>query len=308
MRVNSPLILILIGAAPFFFFGGPAYHSSQSYKAAWDLGHILFFSIATILLYRFLRARKPGWRERNSLVALFFCILGLGISVEFLQMLTTGRHPDPYDVARNQIGCLVGFALVTFKGNVRWLAPYRCVVAVCLLIACWPLARSLMDEQIAQAQFPVLANFETPFERLRWVNPKQLKIEKGKASSGKRAMRVQLSTSQYSGTSLFYFPGDWTGYRALHFDVYNPHEEALTLHCRIHDKHHWKNKRVFADRFHQKFKLIQGWNALQVDLRAVEAAPATRTMDMQQIESFGVFVVKQPQPRTIYIDNVYLSR
>jgi len=308
MRLNSPLILILMGAAPFFFLGGPTYHSSQSHKAAWDLGHILFFSIATILLYRSLRSKKTGWSERNVLVVLFFCILGLGITVELLQMLTSGRQPDPFDVARNQIGCLAGFALVTLGSNVSWLKPYRCVVAVGLLIACWPLARSLMDEQIAQAQFPVLANFETPFERLRWVSPKQLKIEKGRASNGKRAMRVQLSTSQYSGTSLFYFPGDWTGYRVLHFDVYNPREEELTLHCRIHDKHHWKSRGVFADRFHQKFRLMQGWNTFQIDLSAVKEAPATRTMDMQQIESFGLFVIKQSQPHTIYIDNVYLSR
>ncbi len=308
MKTSYLLSLILLGAAPFFFFGGPAYHSPQSYKAAWDLGHILFFSIATILLSRFLESRKPDLSAISTLVALFLSVLLLGVGVEVLQMLTSGRQPDPLDVARNQLGCLVGFGLVAWKSNVKWLKPFKYVVIVCLVGASYPFIRSVVDEQIARKQFPVLASFETPFERLRWKAPKQLKVQSKIVSKGKHAMQVKLTTAKYSGTSLFYFPGNWSGYNVLNFSVYKQDNKPLVLHCRIHDQLHKKNGNAFNDRFYQKFTVQQGWNTFQVQLSAVEQAPVSRMMDMHHIESFGLFVIEQPGPRTIYLDNIYLSK
>ena len=242
----------------------------------------------------------------------FLGVLVLGFLVELLQMYSSHRSPDIYDVMRNQLGCLVGYTLISLKyeaGVARWwVNPIRYFVCVSLLFALYPLARSLVDEHIAHKQFPILADFETPFERLRWVNSRQLHVQEEIVRHGKQAAQVQLTTATYSGTSLFYFPNNWHGYSMLHFSVYNPLQQSLVLHCRIHDRKHRGNGFVFSDRFHRKFIVHQGWNDLQVSLADVEHAPRSRNMDMKNIENLGFFVVRQPLSRLMYLDHIYLSR
>ena len=185
---------------------------------------------------------------------------------------------------------------------------FRAMILILLAIAVWPLSRSLLDEHLAAKQFPVLADFETPFERYRWVDMQQLREETGKVRHGKKAMRVQLSTAQYSGITLFHFPGDWQEYQTLRFSVYNPKTANLVLNCRIHDVHHKDHHPAYEDRFNQQFTLHLGWNDLVVPLEKVKNAPRGRAMNMQHIEGFGLFVMQQPSPLEIYLDHVYLSK
>ncbi len=309
MRRIIPFALLL--GFPFFFFGGPGYHSSRSFAAAWDLGHILFFTLATWLLARILLARNPGRTFFFLFLQVFFGILLAGIGVELLQMGIDGRFPDLRDVMRNQLGCLVGFAffspVAVPVAGVR-LRMLQAAVVGLVLLAAWPLARAVIDERLARDRFPELSDFETPFERLRWKDTRQLRVVSSPVRHGRHALRVQLSTATYSGTSLFYFPHDWRGYRWLRFSVYNPGSRELALHCRINDTLHRDHGQRFEDRFHKRFLLKSGWNDLALSLDEVRTAPAGRTMDMQRIEGFGIFVVRQPLPLVLYIDNVYLAR
>jgi hypothetical protein len=45
-----------------------------------------------------------------------------------------------------------------------------------------------------------------------------------------------------------------------------------------------------------------------VSLDKVKSAPKGRTMDMEYIEGFGLFVVQQAQPMELYLDYVYLGK
>ncbi len=227
-----------------------------------------------------------------------------------LQMFSNDRFPDVFDLLRNQLGCLVALAFFIPRplfGSQWQQQLFRVGVLILLAIAVWPLSRASIDEHLAARQFPVLADFETPFERYRWVNVQQFREEKKKVRHGKKAVRVQLSTAKYSGVALFYFPGNWLGYKTLHCSVYNPLKSRLILNSRIHDVHHKKHGSGFGDRFHQQFTLHQGWNDLVISLEKVKNAPKGRTMDMQHIEGFGLFVIQQPRPLAIYLDHVYLE-
>lgn len=302
-------MLLLIGL-PFFFYGGPGYHSARSYKAAWDLGHILFFAILSLWLHGPLRNTGAGRSTIRASLTLFLLVFAVGFVVEVVQMLATERSPDLSDLLRNQLGCLLAMAFLIrpspFQG--KWLQPVVRVTVCGLLVgALWPLARAVTDEYLAAKQFPVLSDFETPFERYRWNNVRQLQEESTTVRHGSRAMRVQLSTAKYSGVALFYFPRDWRGYSALHCSVYNPQPDPLMLNCRIHDVHHKDNGSEYADRFNQQFILQQGWNDLVVSLDRVKNAPKGRSMDMEHIEGFGLFVVQQASPMHIYLDHLYLG-
>ena len=301
---------MLIGT-PFFFIGGPGYHASRSFQAAWNLGHVLFFLLFSLWLYEQLKSRKSAWSSAQRFGYVFVVVFLVGLLVEYLQLLVNGRAPDPFDLLRNQLGCLLAFAVVIrppLFSRHRWQTLFTAVVLVLLAITLWPLSKAVFDERLAVSQFPVLSDFETPFERTRWMDPRQLREEREQVRHGRKSVRVQLSTAKYSGVSLFHFPGDWRGYQTLHFSVYNPLSEDLELHCRIHDRLHRVSGAGFHDRFNQRFSLSPGWHDLAVSLEAVEKAPGDRSMDMSRIDGFGLFVVQQPSPLALYLDHVYLSR
>lgn len=302
-------VILLIGF-PFFFWGGPGYYSSRSFQTGWDLGHILFFAVTSLWLHALLRRKVAAWSPMRTFCALFGWVFFVGLLVEILQMFSGGRTPDFSDVLRNQAGCLLAFAFfirpALFSG--LWRRLFQLGVIVLLGAAVWPTVRSLIDERIAARQFPLLADFETPFERYRWVNIQQLRQESAIVRHGSGAMGARLSTAKYSGISLFYFPGDWRGFHTLHWSVYNSQPAPLVLNCRIHDVHHKEHGSEFADRFNQQFIVQQGWNDLEVSLERVKNAPKGRAMDMQHIEGFGLFVVQQPSPVEICLDHVYLDK
>ncbi|HFQ89334.1 MAG TPA: hypothetical protein ENK27_04570, partial [Desulfobulbus sp.] len=267
--------------------------------------------LAAWLLGRFFLDRNPGKKFFPLFLQVFFVILVAGSCIELLQMGVDGRYPDLRDVMRNQLGCLVAFAFFSPVRVPVAGARFRLFqggVLVLLLLTAWPLARAVIDERLAQSQFPVLSDFETPFERFRWKDTRQLRVVTTPVRHGEHALRVQLSTATYSGTSLFYFPHDWRGYRWLRFSVFNPGSREIALHCRINDAWHREHGQRFEDRYHHRFLLQAGWNDLAVPLADVRQAPAGRTMDMQRIVGFGIFVVRQPRPLVLYIDNVYLDR
>lgn len=303
--------LVLIGV-PFFFIGGPGYHASRSYTAAWDLGHIFFFSIATAWFLLQFRDKLSIISATKLFPILFLSVLGIGSLLEILQMYAGGRNPDVGDVLRNQLGCLVAFAICAGRGRyaipvaARW--SLRATVVVLLMVSGWPLVRAVVDEQYARRQFPVLADFETPFERYRWDNVQRTSEESINVRHGEKAMRVQLSTAKYSGIGLFHFPGNWRGFRTLHCSLFNPLATTLTIHCRIHDVHHKQHDSEYTDRFNLPIKLQPGWNDVVIDLQQVWHAPKSRKMDAQHIEGLGFFVVQLEEPIAIIVDHLYLGR
>ena len=304
-------IFLLVLVFPFFFFGGPGYYTGRSFKSAWDLGHILFFTMASVSLYKFYWSRASHLKPVHLFLKVFLVVFLLGFMIELLQMRTSGRSPDAFDILRNQLGVLIGFVFfcsVRRKLNPSVLRSMQAGTILLLLCFLWPLVRAVIDERIASAQFPLLSDFETPFEVHRWQDLHQLQRVDSPVRLGKRSLRVQLSTKEYSGTGLFYFPHDWSGYRWLNFSVYNPADAELSLHGKINDRLHRQNSQGFKDRFHQQFTLHFGWNDLRISLDAVRTSPAGREMNMHEIEGFGIFVVRQARPLVIYIDNVHLSK
>jgi hypothetical protein len=300
---------MLLAGTPFFFWGGPGYYASRSFKSAWDLGHILFFLLLSLWLHGHLRKKKSA--GGSFFFPVFILVFFIGFLVELLQSVSSGRSPDLADMLRNQLGCLMAFAFFIRplpSGGRGTRNLFRGAVLVLLAIAAWPLSRSLIDEYYAARQFPVLSDFETPFERSRWVNVDQLREEREIVRHGRKSVRVQLSTAKYSGIALFHFPRDWRGYRTLHCSVYNPQAAGLILNSRIHDIHHKEYNMEFNDRFNRQFSLDHGWNDLAISLEKVMKAPKGRLMNMERIEGFGLFVIQQPQPQVLYLDHVYLSK
>ncbi len=307
VRIRFVLFLLLVGA-PMFFIGGPGAHGSRSFVALWDLGHVLFFALTSWLLHKLLRARFPETSLIIIQIYIFLIVLIAGITVERLQVFFDGRSPSFHDILRNQLGYLIIVAFFDFgEGQLKkeLRSALQLSVALLLVMALCPLGRAVIDEQIAARQFPVLSDFETPFEIDRWAAEKKLTVQKGIARHGKYSLKVQLTTNTYSGVGLIHFPGDWSEFKNLYISVFYPEDGQLELVCRIHDSEH---NNEYADRFNKRFVLEKGWNDLVISLADIERAPVDRFLNISKIENLKLFVVRQEKERIIYIDNVHLEK
>ena len=307
-KKNAILAAIAMVCFVLFFVGGPDYYSSRSFKNFWDLGHILFFAILTYLILANWPERLKTTFFRQSLIAVALAI-ALGSMVELAQTASF-RTTDLMDVARDTIGCLVALAFLVparekMSKTARRILQTTTVILVAMAVS--PLAIAIMDEAAARNQFPVLADFETPFETGRWSGNADFLIDHNIHFHGKAALKVTLNTAQYSGVALKYFPGNWQGYDALQLSIYNPDPQPLRLTCRIHDHRHTLGAQRYEDRFNKAYRVAPGWNLIRIPLAQVENAPQKRKMALNQIQGLGIFAVSLPKSRTVFLDYIRLE-
>jgi hypothetical protein len=220
------------------------------------------------------------------------------------------RSPDVFDIMRNMAGAL--FAVVFFsssrmKTRHRILRIFQIGVVASLVLFAIPLVVAITDDIISAEQFPVLGDFETPFERTRWTGGAAHSVSRDQARSGNHSLKIVLHTTQYSGVALDYFPRNWRDYRYLAFSVFSPSDVPLELVCRIHDEGHYQNGGDYEDRFNRNLMVHRGWNDFKISLADVMTAPKNRKMDMTRIQNVGFFSVQLPQERVVYLDYVRLA-
>ena len=293
-----------IALAVLLFVGGPGYRSSRSLSAAWDLGHLVAFSLWGYLLVTRnpLKDATPA-RQWGTILAFSFVA---GAATEGIQWVS-GGDASLDDFLRDACGGVLTLSWFAPSAHIlpRWVRrTARGLAATLFLIACLPLAAALSDEAIARVQFPVLSDFETPFETSRWDGGAR---DTSFAFHGKASLRVDMDTSLYSGIALVHFPRDWKGYGTLNMEVLNPSSEEIDITCRIHDRQHEKGDQRYEDRFNKGFLLRPGWNDLRIDLGEVARAPVGRSMDLREIRVVGIFATGLTAPRTIYVDHVRLQ-
>jgi len=307
LRLQIVIFLLIIGA-PLFFLGGPGPHGSRSFIALWDLGHVLFFFLTSWMLCKWIRYRFEGVSGFTSHGIVFLLVFVLGVVVEGLQMFFDGRSPDPQDILRNQLGCLI--ALAFFSSGERHLRrkvllQFQFLVIILVLVVMVPLGRAVVDECIALNQFPLLSDFETPFEIDRWKEDAVFSVSEDVARHGHHSLKVHLTTDTYSGVGLVYFPKNWRIYENLFISIYFHGEGQLELVCRVHDFEH---NNEYKDRFNKSYLLEKGWNDLVIPFVDIENAPEKRLLNMNKIKNLKLFVSHQGQEKIIYIDHVYLGK
>ncbi|MGD8664159.1 MAG: hypothetical protein PVH37_29800 [Desulfobacterales bacterium] len=303
------LVLIALACLVLLIWGGPKAYSARSYQNAWDLGHLLLFAALTLLV---LKSSKTiaNWSFIKQLAIILAAVLLASFVIELAQRGMAFRNPDIFDILRNFIGSLFTFAFFSLSrkcihpGRLR---AFRMAVLFVVALSVIPLAVAVSDEIIASNQFPILSDFESPFEQARWSGEAGYALETGHARRGKKSMKIVLHTTQYSGVALDYFPHDWRNYEYLKFSIFNGSDETLHLVCRIHDNSHYDNGGEYDDRFNKNLYFHQGWNDIAISLKEVEHSPKGRKMDLRRIQAMGIFSVNLLSERIIYLDYVRLE-
>jgi VanZ family protein len=311
--MNALRIKILIPVSGILFIllfsGGFGYYSKHSYKHAWDMGHVLAFSVWTYLLLLVWKDFRQ-WPFLKQFISVFLFTLSLGILIEYLQV-GFQRTPEIGDVMRDLIGSLITLSFISPSRKTIPIFSLRLVqtcVALMFLFGTYPLARALTDEYIAKNQFPLLSDFETAFEIDRWGENPDLAIHHNIAIHGESSLKVPLRTELYSGVSLLYFPRDWRNFHSLKIAVFNPSVGSLTIGCRINDIQHFTNGGEYNDRYNASFLLRQGWNTITITIGDIANAPLGRKMDMSKVQMVRIYVKQIPEPGEIYIDHVRLEQ
>lgn len=292
-----------------FFIDGPGDNAARSFKAFWDLGHIAVFALWSYLLLKnvkvFAGLRFP---KQAGLLLVFTLVVGI-----FIELLQYGfiRTPSAQDVVRDFIGTLMALAFfapqrAALSKNV--LRSFQISTALLVIGALFPFASAITDEYIARKSFPVLSDFESPFEMSRWECRPGCSIVKGVATDRGSSLKVPLATTLYSGVSLRFFPRDWRGYSFFSFNIFNESQEPLKMTCRIHDKWHRARGNKYSDRYNRSFTLSPGWNSIRIPLADIASAPRGRRMDMAEIRSVGFFVNKLKKEMNIYVDDLVLTK
>ena len=301
-----PLALIL---AVILFVGGPGYRPPRSIAAAWDLGHVVAFSLWSYLLVSWKPVAGRSVPGQWGMV-LASCLVA-GSAIEGIQWVI-GGDVSAGDIFRDIVGAvttLSWFAPSAKKLGSRVRRAARILTAVLLIFASVPLVAALSDETIARFQFPALSDFETPLETDRWegIGDARFSVSRSLARHGKASLQVEMGTSLYSGVFLVYFQRDWRGYRFLKMDVLNPSPEGIVVTCRIHDRLHEEGEQRYEDRFNRTFRLPPGWSDIRIDLGELARAPEGREMDLAGIRAVGLFATGLQRNRTIYLDSVRLE-
>lgn len=301
-RLKQLLTVVLIGLLPLFFFGGPDWASGPLYRSAWNLGHVIFFALLTWLLQLYLGT--GGWRQWLVISGL---VLFAGMGLEYLQSFVE-RQVDWGDILRNLIGAwlVLAWRSPASAGRARvgiWVA--RMAATLLLLLELVAVAGVALQQYHIDRQLPLLADLETPEAIRHWSG--DVRYSREHSADGGYSLAIHLGTGRYSGVSLNNMPGDWRGYERLSFRLYNPGPGPLALTLRLNDQQHDRGPGLYHDRFNSHFVARPGWHHYRFDLAEVQAAPASRGMDMNKMRRLGLFTTRLEKPRTVYLDDLRLE-
>jgi len=307
--ISIAILCLLATASYFLLYGGPDRYAARSAKELWNMGHVAYFALLTLLLARIRAiASLPASYQWSGILAL---TLILGIIIETMQH-GTGRTPDIADILRNFVGCLTALSFTpafTRSLTLPGRTILRVTSGVVLGMSMLPLIIAVTDEQIARSQFPVLSDFSTPFESGRWHGNAQAMVVNTVPGTSSQQMKVIFEPGLRTGIHLTQIIPDWYGYRSVNLKLYSPHDAPQPVTIRIHDLEHAVGTHQFMndDRFQKRFRLEPGWNLVSISLADIIDQVTTRKVRLSDMQQIGLFTRPEDESRTVYIDAVYLQ-
>jgi len=289
--------VVMIVAFPFFFFGGATEISSSLFGALWDCGHLVFFVALAMALSK--KFDVNNWRVFLFITATVFFSGGL---IEVIQA-NIGRDGNWEDLLRDLTGTWLG--LFWLQRSRKWVWVGRAFSLALLIPNLSAVFFETWYQLHAMKEFPLLAGFESNIEL--FSHKGKLERSDEEHSQGAYSGKIQLTTNRYSGITFDRLFNDWSGYKWLAFDIYNPENEPLVMNIRVNDTEHALNGWKYRDRFNRQFSLDPGWNHLKFSMDDIENAPERRKMNLAKVSDIVIFAIRLPRSRVIYLDNMRLE-
>lgn len=277
------LILFVVIASALLFVPLPI-PGTYAGRTIENAGHMPLFLLGTLFVLSILRRNRGIEGARlYALAGLIGC--GAGFLSEVIQM-PLHRDAAWEDVFADAVGVVCALALhaafVRGSQSRRGVRIAALAIALlCITIYLLPIVNMTRAYVYRNAQFPVLASFDSRVERFWFIDHGvKYKIRDGKVD-------VIFEANEFPGVSFHEPVPDWSRFKVLSIDVENPGSEPLGMTVRVHDVGHG---REYADRFNRKFTIAPGERrTLEIALEDVRRAPRNRLMNMTQISNVTVF-------------------
>lgn len=297
---------------------------SEWMRVSLDASHGPIFAVVAMLVAALLAGRRGSARASNwpdwplYVMALAISIV-LGALIEFLQGFE-GRPPSFFDVVTDTAGALAGLSVWTLAtrpaageapaaaGESPW--PVVALGLAGIAFVLWRPMHVAVAYANRAAAFPTIADFSTSrgldFVTTDGVGAVIAEIPAPWAQTpGERALEVRYDAQHPPAVQVVEPQGDWRAFSVIAVDLTNAGPGELPLVFRILDtSHDWSH----ADRFNLPLVIPpRTRTTVRVALAAVEAAPATRRMDMARIANVMLFGRPPAAPGALYVSRVWLE-
>ncbi|MGQ9426241.1 hypothetical protein ACXYTJ_13250 [Gilvimarinus sp. F26214L] len=301
--ITALLVSVAIAILPLFFISGPQWMSTELGRAVVNLGHIPFFALVTFTVsLRFPLDRPARWLGITAVTLL------VSIAVEAIQA-QVGRSASGHDVLRNITGCWLTLCWLQRGTGAAWLG--RIAVGSILAFEVFLVVGAGLSQHRLNQLLPALANLDTHYDLRSWtpVNS-NLELSDPPAGTDGPALKISLNTGTFSGVALTRLPGNWTGYAALRFRLYNPQPRPIAMTVRVHDARHESGpaRWQYQDRYNRLVQVMPGWNEFNIDLDEIRGGPASRTLNLEQVREMRLFATALEGEKVIFARDFRLAK
>jgi hypothetical protein len=140
--------------------------NNRSLYRLWESGHVLVFFLACHFFY----ILCPQFALLNITRQIVFLLSIAGtcaFAIEGLQVFLYGKSLEYSDIVGDMAGVLLFLSLRTL--HIRNKIFYLHGLTILFIgFVIWPILCAFIDEMLIRQQFPLLADFETPFEASRF--------------------------------------------------------------------------------------------------------------------------------------------
>ncbi|MCX8044927.1 MAG: hypothetical protein N3B18_12480 [Desulfobacterota bacterium] len=144
---------------------------------------------------------------------------------------------------------------------------------------------------------------DADLDRLWWYCKTMYTRAREHATQGEYSLKVDFYPSHYPRFEPLMRTQDWSRYRALCFDIYNPSDSIITVTLRIDDR---RTSPAFYDCHIQYLKLRPGHNAITIGIASLKGCKTQRPLRTKEIRRFMVFMYRPDRQHTLYFDNIKL--
>jgi hypothetical protein len=255
-----------------------------------DFGHVPLFAALVLAL-------RAGFGSLRWALAAALAVAGLA---EVVQPLV-GRTGDWIDLLRGVLGSLAGAAAIRAYQCRRCPARATAYLVLALGLPTWPvfeIAPYVADTIGGRRAFPVLADFSSDREMLRW------QCEQATLARGEGGARLELlpGPGDFSHAAMRPAAGDWRGSRRLccEFRALDPVELVISVRTGAGDSLGTTHAQVGRE-------YAAGAHLVRLDLAALAARARPRPLDLSDVRYVQFFAYKLRQRRAVVLSRIWLE-
>jgi hypothetical protein len=183
------------------------------------------------------------------------------------------------------------------------------VGAVLASIPVVEVAPALIDALVAWQRFPIIADFQTPLEAVRWHRSptESSRIARRYLEAEGRWVGEVTLVPDADGTAdaiLFPVVGNWSGFQRFSLTAAALGDDPIDLVLSIRDG---IKLPATARRFETSLRMGAGRHEVRVDLAGLARGDAFAPVDLRRVQSLHLAAQNLDRPRTLLLYNIHLE-